>query len=380
MLMRLMFILISLGAIDLFSGGSTALGQEKEHFDWNAMIRTRMQGDYQNGNNAANRFMYGFSLNGTLRVTDRINVTGRLKSGDSREITSSGWIEYSDLAIQSPSLAWMYVRLRLNPSLTLIAGKHPLPFFRPTQLVMDKDLSPEGFGQQILLNNDKKSASLGLNFGQFMINRLVSPVKDLNRTYLLGAQAVARFTQPSSSQALAIAYYTVGAADSIYAVQNLKSSPMIIAANSNRPNTNHSGYLSKFRMINVSAQYIKNLNGWPLTLNADYVFNTGADNMRQGIRASVAYGSKGIVGGTQAGIDIFSLEQDATFAPFSNVDYSQTNTKGIGFLVGRQLVEKISVDIALYTRKYNSPATLVSAMAKNTWRTRFRLVFKIQLN
>jgi len=388
--MQLKFFLICICTLTLFSNTFPASGQESKRFSWNGAIKTRMQGDYQTGNQAANRFVYGFFLNGTLRLTERIDVIGRLMSGNNRKIASSGWLNYSDLFVPKSSLiSWdvrnlqirrMYARLRLNPSLTLIAGKQPLPFFRPTQLIMDKDLAPEGFIQQFLFKNNDKSASWGLNLGQLMINQLASPVKNLEQTYFFAAQAVARFTQPSRSQALAIAYYTVTRADSFFASQNLISPSPIVAANSNRPNSDQSGYLSEFRLINLSAQYSQTLKGWPLTFNADYVFNTGADDMQQGITGSVMYGSMEMVGGTRAGVQAFFIEQDATFAPFSNVDYTQTNSIGIGFLLGRQIIEKLAVDIALYTRKYDSPTTLPLPVANNAWRTRFRLVFNLQLN
>ncbi len=379
--MRIRYILMCACTLAVLSNSSPAAGQEDDRFSWNGMIRTRLQGDYQDGSRAQNRFMYGFFLNGTLRVSDRIDVTGRLMTGNPKAIVTADWMSYGDLLVrETPYVSWMYARIRPNPSLTLIAGKFPLPFFRPTQVVLDSDLSPEGFAQQILINNDDESASFGMNFGQFMINQVASPVRDLDRTYFLGGQFVARFTQPGRSQTLAAAIYTVSGADSLFAVQNLKSPPLIVAPNSNRANAYRTGYLSEFRMINLSAQYTQTVNGRPLTLNADYVFNAGADDMRQGITGMVTYGSTGKVGDTRGGVHVFLTEQDATLAPFSNIDYSQTNTKGAGLLFGHHLIEKLTVDIALYTRKYDSPETLISPVTNNAWRTRLRVMFNFRLN
>lgn len=379
--MRIRYILMCACTLAVLSNSSPAAGQEDDRFSWNGMIRTRLQGDYQDGSRAQNRFMYGFFLNGTLRVSDRIDVAGRLMTGNPKAIVTADWMSYGDLLVrETPYVSWMYARIRPNPSLTLIAGKFPLPFFRPTQVVLDSDLSPEGFAQQILINNDDESASFGMNFGQFMINQVASPVRDLDRTYFLGGQFVARFTQPGRSQTLAAAIYTVSGADSLFAVQNLKSPPLIVAPNSNRANAYRTGYLSEFRMINLSAQYTQTVNGRPLTLNADYVFNAGADDMRQGITGMVTYGSTGKVGDTRGGVHVFLMEQDATLAPFSNIDYSQTDTKGAGLLFGHHLIEKLTVDIALYTRKYDSPETLISPVTNNAWRTRLRVMFNFRLN
>lgn len=380
--MRSRFILLCACTLAVLTNVAPAAGQEDDdRFSWGGMIRSRLQGDYQDGSRAVNRFMYGAFLNATLRVTDRIDVTGKVMTGNPRAITVADWMSYGDLFVrENPHISWMYARIRPNPSLTLTAGKFPLPFFRPTQVVLDSDLSPEGLAQQLTTKSDDGSATFGLNLGQFMINQLASPVKDLDRTYFLGGQAMARFTQPGRSQTLAVAYYTVGGADSLFAAQNLRSPVPIVAANSNRANADRTGYLSEFRMINFSGQYTRTVNGRPLALNADYVFNMGADDMRHGITGSVMYGSTARVGDTRAGFQAFLMQQDATLAPFSNIDYSQTNTKGAALFFGHHLIEKLTVDIHLYTRKYDSPETLVSPAANNAWRTRLRVMFMLRLN
>lgn len=359
----------------------SATGQEEDRLSWNGMIRTRLQGDYQDGSRAVNRFQYGAFLNATLRVSDRIDVTGKVMTGNPKAIVVADWMSYGDLFVrENPHISWMYARVRPNPALTLTAGKFPLPFFRPTQIVLDSDLSPEGLAQRITAKNEDGSATFDLNLGQFMINQLASPAKDLDRTYFLGGQAMARFTQPGRSQTLAVAYYTVAGADSLFAAQNLRSPAQIVAANSNRANEKRTGYLSDFRMINFSGQYTQTVNGRPLALNADYVFNLGADDMRHGITGSVMYGGTVKVGDTRTGFQAFLMQQDATLAPFSNIDYTQTNTKGAGFVFGHHLIEKLTVDIHLYTRKYDSPETLVSPATNNAWRTRLRVMFMLRLN
>lgn len=381
--MRTRFFLMCALSLAVLTNVAPAAAQEQEddRFSWSGMIRSRLQGDYQDGSRAVNRFMYGAFLNATLRLTDRVDVTGKVMTGNPKAITVADWMSYGDLFVrENPYISWMYARIRPNPSLTLTAGKFPLPFFRPTQVVLDSDLSPEGLAQQITMKSADGSSTFGLNFGQFMINQVGSPVKDLDRTYFLGGQFMVRFNQPGRSQTLAAAIYTVGGADSLFTAQNLKSPALIVAANSNRPNKFRDGYQSEFRMINLSGQFTQTVNGRPLALNADYVFNTGADDMRHGITGSVMYGSTARVGDTRAGIQAFLMQQDATLAPFSNIDYSQTNTKGAALFFGHHLIEKLTVDIHLYTRKYDSPETLVSPAANNAWRTRLRVMFMLRLN
>ncbi len=379
--MRTRYILLCASTIVVLFNVAPAAGQEDGRVSWNGLIRSRLQGEYQDGSRAVNRFQYGAFLNATLRVSDRIDVTGKVMTGNPKAITVADWMSFGDLfQRENLHVSWMYARIRPNPSLTLTAGKFPLPFFRPTQVVLDSDLSPEGLAQQITTKSADGSTTFGVNLGQFMINQLASPVKDLDRTYFLGGQFTVRFDQPDRSQTLAAAIYTVGGADSLFAAQNLRSPALIVAANSNRPNKYGDGYQSEFRMINFSGQYTQTVNGRPLALNADYVFNTGADDMRHGVTGTVMYGNTANVGDTRAGIQAFLMQQDATLAPFSNIDYTQTNTKGAALFFGHHLMEKLTVDIHLYTRKYDSPETLVSPVANNAWRTRLRVMFMLRLN
>lgn len=379
--MRTRYILLCASTIVVLFNVAPAAGQEDGRVSWNGLIRSRLQGEYQDGSRAVNRFQYGAFLNATLRVSDRIDVTGKVMTGNPKAITVADWMSFGDLfQRENLHVSWMYARIRPNPSLTLTAGKFPLPFFRPTQVVLDSDLSPEGLAQQITTKSADGSTTFGVNLGQFMINQLASPVKDLDRTYFLGGQFTVRFDQPGRSQTLAAAIYTVGGADSLFAAQNLRSPALIVAANSNRPNKYGDGYQSEFRMINFSGQYTQTVNGRPLALNADYVFNTGADDMRHGVTGTVMYGNTANVGDTRAGIQAFLMQQDATLAPFSNIDYTQTNTKGAALFFGHHLMEKLTVDIHLYTRKYDSPETLVSPVANNAWRTRLRVMFMLRLN
>ncbi|MXX04448.1 MAG: hypothetical protein F4Z49_12000, partial [Gemmatimonadetes bacterium] len=87
-------------------------GQEEDRFSWNGMMRTRLQGDYQDGSRAVNRFMYGFFLNGTFRLTDRIDVAGRIKTGNPNAIVTSEWMSYGDFLVhEHPHVSLMYVKV-----------------------------------------------------------------------------------------------------------------------------------------------------------------------------------------------------------------------------------------------------------------------------
>ena len=379
--MRIRPILMLVCTAAMLTSVLPATAQEDDRFSWSGMIRTRLQGDYQGGTKSINRLMYGFFLNGTFRLSDRIDVTGRVMTGNPRAITVADWMSYGDMLVrESPYISWMYVNVRPNPSLTLTAGKFPLPFFRPTQVVLDSDLSPEGFAQQFRVDNEDGSSSFGVNLGQFVVNQVVSPVGGLDRTFFLGGQFVARFNQPGRSQTLAAAVYSVSGADSLFSALN-RPSPLIVAANSNRANAAGTGYLSEYRMINLSAQYTQNINGQPLAVNADYVLNLGADDRRQGVTGMLTYGSTGPVGGTRGGVQAFLMQQDATLAPFSNIDYSQTNSRGFGLLLGRHLIERFVLDVHLYTRKHEISENIYGyALANNAWRTRLRVMLMFRLN
>ena len=73
------------------------------------------------------------------------------------------------------------------------------------------------------------------------------------------------------------------------------------------------------------------------------------------------------------------MGQDATLAAFSNIDYAQTNTNGIGFFVGCHLIENLIVDLIVYLRKYDSPGRLISPVTNNAWRTRGRFMLTFRM-
>ncbi|MEE2995256.1 MAG: putative porin [Gemmatimonadota bacterium] len=351
-----------------------------DRLTWSGTVRMRWEGDFQNGTRARNVLQYGLRLDTTLRASARIDLVGRLMTGNPRAIVTSEWVKAGDFLMnKNPHISWLYAQVRPVPSITLIGGKFPMPFFKPTQVVLDPDLSPEGLAQRILVQNANKSAAFGLNFAEILINQASSRTRDVSHTYFIGAQALGRFTQPNRSQTIAVALYAFGQADSIYSAQNLKSPRLIVAPNSNRANAGKTGFLSNFRMINVSARYTQTVYKKPLTFNVDYVINTGALDKRHGITGVVTYGSTGPVDGTRAGIQAFHMDQDATLAAFSNIDYAQTNTNGIGFFVGCHLIENLIVDLIVYLRKYDSPGTLISPVTNNAWRTRGRFMLTFRM-
>lgn len=351
-----------------------------DRLTWSGTVRMRWEGDFQNGTRARNVLQYGLRLDTTLRASARIDLVGRLMTGNPRAIVTSEWVKAGDFLMnKNPHISWLYAQVRPVPSITLIGGKFPMPFFKPTQVVLDPDLSPEGLAQRILVQNANKSAAFGLNFAEILIGQASSRTRDVSHTYFIGAQALGRFTQPNRSQTIAVALYAFGQADSIYSAQNLKSPRLIVAPNSNRANAGKTGFLSNFRMINVSVRYTQTVYKKPLTFNVDYVINTGASDKRHGITGVVTYGSTGPVDGTRAGIQVFHMDQDATLAAFSNIDYAQTNTNGIGFFVGCHLIENLIVDLIVYLRKYDSPGTLITPVTNNAWRTRGRFMLTFRM-
>lgn len=360
--------------------GTAQPAEPSDRLSWNGTVRMRWQGDLQKGANALNVLQYGLRLNANLRVNDRIGLTGRLMTGDPIALPVAEWVNVGDFNIRrDPHISWLYATIKPVPSVSLIAGKFPMPFFKPTEVVMDSDLSPEGLAQQILVENSDQSAAFGLNLAEIIINHTTSRTNDITRPYFIGAQALGRFTQPGRSQTIAVALYAIGVADSIFAAQNLKSPVLIRAPNSNRANATGTGYLSDFRVVNVSARYTQQVAKMPLTFNFDYLYNLGADNMRQGITGMITYGSTGTVGDTQFGGQAFHMGQDATLSAFSSIDYSQTNTNGFGLFLGHHLIENLVVDVIFYFRKFDSPGTLISPATNNAWRTRGRFMLTIRI-
>ena len=112
---------------------------------WSGTVRMRWQGDFQNVTRARNVLQYGLRLDTTLRASDRIALVGRLMTGNPRAIVTSEWVKAGDFLMnKNPHISWLYAQVRPVPSVTLIGGKFPIPFFKPTPVVLDPDLYAGG--------------------------------------------------------------------------------------------------------------------------------------------------------------------------------------------------------------------------------------------
>lgn len=353
--------------------------QDTPKMRWSGDLRMRWQGDFEPRKRARNVLQYRVRLNMSIPVNDRIEFGGRLMTGDPLAIVAGGDVNASDfLARKDIVIAWLYARYRPRPDVTFIAGKFASPFFRATQLVYDTDLATEGLGQQFHFSNDDNSTAFDLNLSEVFINQPVSSTSDISRTFLLGGQALAKVKRSKTSGTFALAVYGAGNADSIYAALNLRSPPLLRSPNTNRPNALKTGYLSNFRVVNVGMQVTRATGSRPLTLSVDYAVNPGASNERQAIAGVLTYGSARRVGGTRVGIHGFHIESDAVLSAFSNTDYMQTNSNGVGVFVNYQPIKNVTIDIIAYTRKYDKPSSLVKPVTRNPFRTRMRFQLMLQ--
>ncbi len=115
-----------------------------DRLTWRGTVRMRWQGDFQNGTWARNVLQYGLRLDTTLRASDRIDIVGRLMTGNPRAIVTSEWVKAGDFLMNKNShISWLYAQVRPVPSVTLTGGKFTMPFFKPTSVVLDPDLSAE---------------------------------------------------------------------------------------------------------------------------------------------------------------------------------------------------------------------------------------------
>lgn len=344
---------------------------------WSGDIRMRWQGDFQKHRYARNALQWAFRLNVNKPVNDQAEFGMQLMTGDPLALPVAGWVNASDFVTQKPiHVQWLFARLVPIPGVTLWGGKFTTPFFRSTELVFDNDIPHEGLAQQIRFASAETGTAWGINLAQVMINQPLPSTKDVTRSYFLGGQLVGEVNRSGTAATVALAFYAVGNADSIFVADN-HTPRRVRTTNTNRPNALGNGYLSEFRYINLSARLSRSVLERPLTLNLDYAFNPAASSERHGMVAMLTYGNHRNVGGARVAVQGIMVQADAVATVFASIDYIRTNQNGGGVSLNYQPIENVELTWAAYAFEWRDPALLVKPITRNTLRTRFR--FQIQM-
>jgi hypothetical protein len=228
----------------------------------------------------------------------RLTATARLAQGsdDNRDnLRNNDNLESDDIGLDTAILRWQPA----DDTIVLL-GKMPLPF-AATPMVFDADLRPVGAHIEQAWAVGEFDRLL-LRGGYFAGDHLYG-----DRSRIGSAQAVWRIREgaPLSGE-VALGLLDFDRLDEI------------VRSGLARTNRRVAGRLvSDFRLLDLQAAVIRELDGGPLEARIDLVRNLGADDQRDGVRWSVVYGDAAERGGLELGWSYQRIQRDAVMAAFS---------------------------------------------------------------
>ncbi|HVN85036.1 MAG TPA: putative porin [Candidatus Binatia bacterium] len=285
-------------------------------------IRVRDEGFYQQDLNARNRFRTRARIGLTITPSDELAGAVRLATGDSNDPISTNQTLGNTFSRKSINLDWAYLTLKPGKSLgiqpgwiTITGGKFGVTSYRPSELVWDDDVSPEGASETVNLVDQRENFVRGLKLNIFQW--VVDEIANASDPWMFGGQVVAdtAFSERTKwtvafadyhyedLDSVAIKYLSPfsGTSDpySTNASQNTSlanSNTVLLSAKDSKGNRKIIGYAEGFNIVNGSTE----LNfadpfglGVPAGLFGDVAYNTLADSHNTGLYVGVGLGKAG---------------------------------------------------------------------------------------
>lgn len=253
-----------------------------------------------------------------------------------------------------------YVTYLPEQNLTLFLGKMPQFFYTPAkhQVILDRDITPEGLGLKYKYTLIEKVLDFNLNAASFWIREKYNSAggKDLTDSFLNSAQAVVNYSfLPHSSAQFGLGSYTYTD------IKGMTPNSLTVQSTPDfRGNTQDGSgnYLNNYKILQASLELKWRKSPYEVSLFFDHLKNNGADT-----------GNKAQIYGLLASYDKFSLtymrqtiENDAVLAIFTNADQAGgvTDSRGQVYLLGYKLNKNAVVNFSLNDFEKNvstSPTT-----------------------
>lgn len=316
-------------------------------------VRVRNESFFRDGDPDRVRQRFRLRLGAKVAVNEESEVGFRLASGNpddpiSNNQTFTDVFTFKDIAISTGYLKVAPAKSvgTARPYLTLMGGKFDVPFYVPSKLVWDGDLTPEGFYEAIHAVSEKEGLVrlVQLNFGQWVFQE----VSTRSDGAVFGFQGVAGLA-PSDRVAvnLGVADYTFHKPSTIATARNGNTS--LVVTNNVRLGDGSvlggrkidpakdgpiAAFVSDFNELNAGADVTVNteMPRWPVKVFGDYVVNTEAEGSDDtGFVAGAGIGITKEPGDLNFVYAYERLETDAVVSTLTDSDLGRdgaTNTKG----------------------------------------------------
>lgn len=268
-------------------------------------IRTRYEGFWQDGVEARNRFRLRARLGFNMKLSDELNGTIRVATGNPSDPISTNQTMDSTFSRKPFNLDLAYLQVKpgatfhMKPGLlTISGGKLPLNLLqRYSELVFDDDLTPEGAVETLTLVDRTSGTlrSLKVHAAQWSVDE----VADGADPWMGGGQIVAD-TSLGEDVELLTSFADYHWSD-MNAVARRYLDPKSSSFNSRLQNSNAlrknadgdvTGYATNFNVLNAGALLDFRVLGYPAGLYTDLAYNTQAGSRNFGFAVGAGIGSR----------------------------------------------------------------------------------------
>ncbi len=307
------------------------------------------------------RFRLRFGIK--AKPNDQAELGFRLASGTASDPISNNQSFTDTFTFKSINIAEAYLKLMpagvfgwARPYFTLMGGKFYTPTYRPTNLLFDNDLTPEGFFETFepVKTSDSFLRGIALNAGQWIFQEsstrgegaiyVFQGVASFGGGGVFGNIGVADyiFTKPSliavlrnTNTSLNVTNnvgFSDGSVDGGRVVNPATKGPLKDGKDADGKVIKLTHYLSDFNVMNVGADFTiaTGIPAFPVKLFGDFIVNTEANGDDKGYYVGLGVGNNKEEGDFEFRYAYAHLETDATISAFSDSDLGRdggTNTK-----------------------------------------------------
>ena len=364
--------------IDEYAKGASGFARRKSyesvfnHLKIYGDFRFRLEGDI-NRDSQADRFRphVRFRLGMDWWLTDELTLNTRLVTGDPTDAQSPH--QSLGTTFDKWDSNWDRLYLTYKPkcveNLVLWLGKFQHPFYlNPVygELVWDADTGAEGIGGRYTIKGKECSILEKVDIALGAYDFLES--NNFDDTFALAAQVAATLKFNKCWSATGAIGYTLWGGpvpDANAVLTNDNSGNSVIGTN----------FESDFGIFNpIASVTYSRCEEWPITLAAEYILNTEAENDRdQGWAIGASIGRTKSKGDWKFYYQWQVIEQDAVFTPVAGDDFIlQTNQRGHVAGIQYQATDDINLHLwTLVSARDHLGTTTTTDSDEDQWRFRF---------
>jgi hypothetical protein len=389
-------------------------------------MRIRNEVFFQDGSRDRDRERFRLRFGAKVKPNDESEFGMRLASGNASDPISNNQTFTDAFTFKNINISNAYLKLLPagsfgweRPYVTLMGGKFDVPTYTTTNLMFDRDLTPEGFFESLkpVETTDGVIRGLALNMGQWIYNENSNTGEGVVYAFqgvanlALGGGVFAnlgagdyKWNKPSTiavarnkNDQLSITNCTKFSDDEVICgrkVDPLKLGPnkdgktaatvdpVTGAAIPGKPIT-ITGFTSSFNVVNAGGDITvaTGAPAWPVRVFGDYILNTDAEGPGSsddtGYQVGAGIGAEKDKGDFSFTYAYQRLETDATISAFSDSDFGRdggTNTKAHILRASYVLLKNLSV---VSTAWIDKPINEVSGRnPKQDYRWQFDFIAK----